>query len=168
MINLKTSNGEITMPNHFLKYSKVLSNMCSCVFDSADASADAGADADVDITVNCTNEDMIILINWMELLETERVIDLNTASKKDIAYKDSFDRLKTKFIMDNHSPIFSTMIAANFLEIESFLELSVDYVASMLDGQTPAQLRSYFGVKQDMTDEEQERTNAECASFGLD
>lgn len=57
------------------------------------------------------------------------------------------------------------MQAANFLDIQSLLDLTCKTVADMIKGKTPEQIRSEFDIENDFTPEELDevrRDNAWC------
>jgi S-phase kinase-associated protein 1 len=62
-------------------------------------------------------------------------------------------------------PFFEHLQAANFLDIQSLLDLTCKTVADMIKGKTPEQIRQEFDIQNDFTPEELEevrRDNAWC------
>ena len=59
--------------------------------------------------------------------------------------------------------LFEVIKAANFLEIESLLDLTCAKVATMLKGKSVEEIRQTFGIENDFTPEEEEEIRKENA-----
>jgi S-phase kinase-associated protein 1 len=59
--------------------------------------------------------------------------------------------------------MFALILAANYLQIPSLLELTCQTVASWIKGRTPEEIRRVFNIKNDFTPEEEERVHRENA-----
>ncbi|CAA0386046.1 unnamed protein product [Arabidopsis thaliana] len=53
------------------------------------------------------------------------------------------------------SILFDLMMAANYLNIQSLLDLTFQTVADLLSGKTPDEIRAYFNIENDFTAEEE-------------
>ncbi|KAG7565487.1 SKP1 component dimerization [Arabidopsis suecica] len=53
------------------------------------------------------------------------------------------------------SIVFDVMMAANYLNIQSLIDLTCKTVADFLSGKTPEEIRAYFKIKNDFTPEEE-------------
>jgi len=52
-------------------------------------------------------------------------------------------------------------MAANYLDIKPLLDLGCAYVASMIKGKTPEQIRQMFNIENDFTPEEEAQIKQE-------
>ncbi|CAK8574908.1 unnamed protein product [Lathyrus sativus] len=66
-----------------------------------------------------------------------------------------------EFVKVDQDTLFDLMLAANYLDIKSLLDLTCKTVATMIDGKTPEQIRSTFNIKNDYTKEEEEEVRRE-------
>eukprot|EP00049_Salpingoeca_infusionum_P015422 m.299696 g.299696 ORF g.299696 m.299696 type:complete len:166 (-) comp15873_c0_seq1:3643-4140(-) len=57
--------------------------------------------------------------------------------------------------------LFKLILAANFLDIKSLLDLTCFHVASMLKNKTPEEIRALFNIKNDFTPQEEESVKKE-------
>lgn len=57
--------------------------------------------------------------------------------------------------------LFQYVLAANYLDIKSLLDLTCKTIANMIKGKTPAQIRETFGIEDDFTPEEEEQIRKE-------
>ncbi|POM81950.1 S-phase Kinase-associated protein 1A [Phytophthora palmivora] len=53
--------------------------------------------------------------------------------------------------------LFELILAANYMDIKSLLDLSCAKVACMIKGKTPEEIRATFGITEEFTEEEQQR-----------
>merc|ERR1712216_163498 len=66
----------------------------------------------------------------------------------------------TKFVEVEQSTLFELILAANYLNIKSLLDLTCRTVASMIKGKTPEEIRKTFSIRNDFTPEEEEEVHA--------
>jgi S-phase kinase-associated protein 1 len=66
-----------------------------------------------------------------------------------------------KFIDVEQSTLFSIILAANYLDLPSLLDLSCAKVASMIKGKTPEEIRKTFNIVNDFTPEEEAQVREE-------
>ncbi|GJY40736.1 SKP1-like protein 1A [Tanacetum coccineum] len=57
--------------------------------------------------------------------------------------------------------LFNLILAANYLNIKSLLDLTCQTVADMIKGYTPEKIRKTFNIKNDFTPEEEEEVKRE-------
>ncbi|CAK9312750.1 SKP1-like protein 1B [Cucurbita pepo subsp. pepo] len=74
------------------------------------------------------------------------------------------DDLKTwdsEFVKVDQATLFDLILAANYLNIKSLLDLTCQTVADMIKGKTPEEIRKTFNIKNDFTPEEEEEVRRE-------
>ncbi|KAF1327348.1 S-phase kinase-associated protein 1a, partial [Globisporangium splendens] len=57
--------------------------------------------------------------------------------------------------------LFELILAANYLDIKSLLDLACAKVATMIKGKTPEEIRATFGITEEFTPEEEQRIREE-------
>ena len=57
--------------------------------------------------------------------------------------------------------VFEIILAANYMDIKSLLELASSKVASIIKGKTPEEIRKTFNIQNDFTPEEEEQIREE-------
>ena len=70
-----------------------------------------------------------------------------------------------EFVRVDDETLFNLILAANYLDIKSLLDLTCKTVADEIKGKTPEEIRLRFNIKNDFTPEEEEevkRENAWC------
>ncbi|XP_051144484.1 SKP1-like protein 1A [Andrographis paniculata] len=66
-----------------------------------------------------------------------------------------------EFVKVDQSTLFDLILAANYLNIKSLLDLTCQTVADMIKGKTPDEIRKTFNIKNDFTAEEEEEVRRE-------
>lgn len=86
---------------------------------------------------------------------------------KVITYIQNDDNSQPEFLkgfFDVDQPmLFSILLAANYLDIPSLLDTACAHVAGMITGKSPEEIRQTFGIKNDLTPEEEEKLRADNA-----
>nr|GEY75313.1 SKP1-like protein 1B [Tanacetum cinerariifolium] len=72
----------------------------------------------------------------------------------------SFD---TDFVKVDKGTLFDLIMAANYLNIKSLLDLTCQAIADMIKGKTTEEIRKTFNIKNDFTREEEEEVRRENA-----
>ncbi|OIV93832.1 hypothetical protein TanjilG_03795 [Lupinus angustifolius] len=65
------------------------------------------------------------------------------------------------FLNVDNSTLYDIILAANYLNIKSLLDLTCQTVADMIKGNTPAEIRKIFNIKNDFTPEEEDKLRRE-------
>ena len=66
------------------------------------------------------------------------------------------DAYDAKFIdIENLEDLFDIILAANYLDIKSLLDLSCAKVATLIKGKSPEEIRKTFNIPNDFTPEEE-------------
>jgi len=67
------------------------------------------------------------------------------------------------FVRVDDETLFNLILAANYLDIKSLLDLTCKTVADEIKGKTPEEIRTRFNIKNDFTPEEEEEVKRETA-----
>ncbi|KAL3723700.1 hypothetical protein ACJRO7_035812 [Eucalyptus globulus] len=65
------------------------------------------------------------------------------------------------FVKVDQATLFDLILAANYLNIKSLLDLTCQTVADMIKGKTPEEIRKTFSIRNDFTPEEEEEVRRE-------
>ncbi|KAL6180140.1 hypothetical protein ACLB2K_046807 [Fragaria x ananassa] len=65
------------------------------------------------------------------------------------------------FVKFDTDTLYDVIMAANYLNIESLLDLTCQRVADMIKGRTPEEIRKTFNIKNDFSPEEEEEVRRE-------
>ncbi|KAL0365677.1 UNVERIFIED_CONTAM: SKP1-like protein 1A [Sesamum angustifolium] len=85
----------------------------------------------------------------------------STASDK--VAEDDLKAFDAEFVKVDQGTLFDLILAANYLNIKSLLDLTCQTVADMIKGKTPEEIRKTFNIKNDFTPEEEEEVRRENA-----
>lgn len=89
---------------------------------------------------------------------------VEAASKTDDrATEEELKNFDADFVKVDQGTLFDLILAANYLNIKSLLDLTCQTVADMLKGKTPEEIRKTFNIKNDFTPEEEEEVRRENA-----
>ncbi|KAL1542882.1 SKP1-like protein 1A [Salvia divinorum] len=86
------------------------------------------------------------------------------AASKDGDKTGSDEELKAfdaDFVKVDQATLFDLILAANYLDIKSLLDLTCQAVADMIKGKTPEEIRKTFNIKNDFTPDEEEQVRKE-------
>ncbi|CAN0877213.1 SKP1-like protein 4 [Linum grandiflorum] len=76
-------------------------------------------------------------------------------SQDPVAIDDDLKKWDKEFAKVEHDPLFDLVLAANYLNIKSLVDLICQTVADMMKGKTPEEIRERFNIKNDYTSEEE-------------
>ncbi|CAD8047432.1 unnamed protein product [Paramecium primaurelia] len=75
---------------------------------------------------------------------------------------DCVEQKDAEFIdIPNLEELFDIILAANYLDIKSLLDLSCAKVATYIKGKTPEEIRKTFNIQNDLTQEEEQQIREE-------
>jgi len=66
-----------------------------------------------------------------------------------------------EFCKVDQATLFELILASNYLNIKSLLDLTCKTVANMIKGKSPEEIRKTFNIKNDFTPEEEEKVRKE-------
>mmetsp|Transcript_31006 Transcript_31006/g.30668 ORF Transcript_31006/g.30668 Transcript_31006/m.30668 type:complete len:166 (+) Transcript_31006:30-527(+) len=73
-----------------------------------------------------------------------------------------------EFIKLRPEIVLELLSASNYLDIKPLIDLCGAKIASMIDGKTPDEIRSIFGLENDLTPEEQEKFQQEVKCLEIE
>ncbi|XP_059624693.1 SKP1-like protein 1A [Cornus florida] len=88
---------------------------------------------------------------------------VETPKSEDKTSEDALKTFDTNFVKVDQATLFGLILAANYLNIKSLLDLTCQAVADMIKGKTPEEIRQTFNIKNDFTSEEKEEVRRENA-----
>ncbi|XP_059624691.1 SKP1-like protein 1A [Cornus florida] len=86
-----------------------------------------------------------------------------TPKSEDKTSEDALKTFDTNFVKVDQATLFGLILAANYLNIKSLLDLTCQAVADMIKGKTPEEICQTFNIKNDFTSEEEEEVRRENA-----
>ena len=86
-------------------------------------------------------------------------VEANSADEK--PSEDVLKAWDADFVNVDQATLFDLILAANYLNIKSLLDLTCQTVADMIKGKTPEEIRKTFNIKNDFTPEEEEEVRRE-------
>nr|ACU16825.1 unknown [Glycine max] len=86
---------------------------------------------------------------------------VEAANPEDKPSEDDLKAWAAEFVKVDQATLFDLILAANYLNIKSLLDLTCQTVADMIKGKTPEEIRKTFNIKNDFTPEEEEEVRRE-------
>ena len=83
------------------------------------------------------------------------------ASKKDDAGEEDVKMFNAEFTNVDQATLLELILAANYLNIKSLLDLTCVTVANVIKGKTPEEIRKTFNIENDFTPKEEEEVRRE-------
>lgn len=116
---------------------------------------DTGIDCPIPLP-NVTSKILAKVIEYCSYhVEAGKQLEDKSTSEEDVK---SWD---TDFVKVDQATLFELILAANYLNIKSLLDLTCLTVANMIKGKTPEEIRKQFNIKNDFTPEEEEEVRRE-------
>ena len=88
-------------------------------------------------------------------------VDAPAAEDRAVTADDDLKTFDADFVKVDQATLFDLILAANYLNIKSLLDLTCQTVADMIKGKTPEEIRKTFNIKNDFTPEEEEEVRRE-------
>ncbi|KAE8715568.1 SKP1-like protein 1B [Hibiscus syriacus] len=80
---------------------------------------------------------------------------------RSVSIDDELKSWDADFVKVDQATLFHLILAANYLNIKSLLDLICQTVADVIKGKTPEEIRKTFNIKNDFTPEEEEEVRRE-------
>ncbi|GKA66104.1 SKP1-like protein 1A [Tanacetum coccineum] len=90
-------------------------------------------------------------------------VESNATKTDDKSAEDDLKAFDADFVKVDQGTLFDLILAANYLNIKSLLDLTCQTVADMIKGKTPEEIRKTFNIKNDFSPEEEEEVRRENA-----
>ncbi|KAF5766809.1 putative S-phase kinase-associated protein [Helianthus annuus] len=104
---------------------------------------------------NVTGKIMSMVVEYCK----KHVQSTNTKGKTVV--DDDLKAFDSEFVNVDQDTLFDLILAANYLNIKSLLDLTCKTVADMVKGKTTKEIRKMFNIKNDFTPEEEEQVRHE-------
>ncbi|KAG4114977.1 hypothetical protein ERO13_D12G077409v2 [Gossypium hirsutum] len=88
-------------------------------------------------------------------------VDSDTTTGKESFYDNKLKRWDALFFRVDQSTLFDLILAADFMNINSLMDLTCKTVANMMKGKTTKEIRGTFNIKNDYTPEAEEMVRRE-------
>mmetsp|Transcript_9129 Transcript_9129/g.33490 ORF Transcript_9129/g.33490 Transcript_9129/m.33490 type:complete len:158 (-) Transcript_9129:723-1196(-) len=88
-------------------------------------------------------------------------VETRKESEDKAASEESIKNWEANFVNVDQNTLFELILAANYLNIKSLLDLTCLTVANMIKGKNPEEIRRTFHIKNDFTPEEEEEVKRE-------
>ncbi|KAK6924517.1 SKP1 component, POZ domain [Dillenia turbinata] len=88
-------------------------------------------------------------------------VENNEKGSEERASEEDVKTWDAEFVKVDQATLFDLILAANYLNIKSLLDLTCQTVADMIKGKTPEEIRKTFNIKNDFTPEEEEEVRRE-------
>ncbi|KAF5740888.1 putative skp1 [Tripterygium wilfordii] len=92
---------------------------------------------------------------------SKKHVDAAKAEERPANADDELKAWDAEFVKVDQATLFDLILAANYLNIKSLLDLTCQTVADMIKGKTPEEIRKTFNIKNDFTPEEEEEVRRE-------
>ncbi|GAB4853162.1 SCF ubiquitin ligase complex protein SKP1b [Ancistrocladus abbreviatus] len=86
---------------------------------------------------------------------------VESSKSDDRSVDEDLKQWDAEFVKVDQNTLFDLILAANYLNIKSLLDLTCQTVADMIKGKTPEEIRKTFNIKNDFTPEEEEEVRRE-------
>ncbi|XAR73745.1 hypothetical protein NMG60_11007816 [Bertholletia excelsa] len=86
---------------------------------------------------------------------------VEAAKSEDRSGNEDLKAWDAEFVKVDQPTLFDLILAANYLNIRSLLDLTCQTVADMIKGKTPEEIRKTFHIKNDFTPDEEEEVRRE-------
>ena len=86
---------------------------------------------------------------------------VESPKSEDRSAEEELKNWDAEFVKVDQGTLFDLILAANYLNIKSLLDLTCQTVADMIKGKTPEEIRKTFNIKNDFTPEEEEEVRRE-------
>ncbi|KAI3698853.1 hypothetical protein L2E82_42726 [Cichorium intybus] len=88
---------------------------------------------------------------------------VGTSKTDDQTAEEDLKSFDADFVKVDQGTLFDLILAANYLNIKSLLDLTCQTVADMIKDKSPEEIRQIFNIKNDFTPEEEEMVRKENA-----
>lgn len=148
-----TKDGRIfnlTLP--VLKHNVTLHNLYKDVNDEDD-------DEIVNAPITAVDGDAFAVVLEYSTLHQTEPAPKNDDENTDTTLSDADNQLFDKLFNTSKEGFFNVIKASNYLDNQLLLDNTCKYIANLLKGKTPEQIRETFDIENDLTPEQEEHIN---------
>ncbi|KNC77216.1 S-phase kinase-associated protein 1 [Sphaeroforma arctica JP610] len=109
---------------------------------------------------NVNSQILEMVINYCKHHKDDVVLATDDETTRERALED-IDPWDQKFVGADQGTLFELILAANYLDIKSLLDLTCKTVANMIKGKDAEEIRKTFNIQNDFTKEEEEQVRKE-------
>ena len=148
-------SGEYICEKNVYKYSNYLNNL-------VESSNEISGEEEMKIVLSSINNKTLEeIINFLKYYDTNPFKQIPKPLRSD-DLSACVDEWYVKYLENMELELlFEVIKSANFLEIESLLDITCAKVATMLKGKSVEEIRNIFGIENDFTPEEEEEIKKE-------
>lgn len=142
-----------------IEVSEEIANMSVTIKHMREDLPDVGADCPIPLP-NVSGKILEKVVAYCTYHHEHQTTDSN-AEKKDDKRTDDIIPWDQEFCKVDQATLFELILAANYLDIKSLLDLTCKTVANMIKAKSPEEIRKTFNIKNDFTPEEEEQVRKE-------
>ncbi|KAL1557128.1 SKP1-like protein 1A [Salvia divinorum] len=110
---------------------------------------------------NVTGKILSKVIEYCKMHVEAAASSASTKAEDKVSSDDELKIFDADFVKVDQATLFDLILAANYLNIKSLLDLTCQTVADMIKGKTPEEIRKTFNIKNDFTPDEEEEVRRE-------
>ncbi|KAJ7080088.1 Skp1 family, dimerization domain-containing protein [Mycena crocata] len=153
VVLLSSDNTKFTVDKNIIERSVLLKN----------AIEDVGESEEPIPLPNVTSTVLQKILEYCEHHQTEPLVPADMDGSQDETRRRTVDisEWDEKFLDVPQELLFEIILAANYLDIKSLLDVGCKTVANMIKGKSPEEIRKLFNIVNDFTPEEEEQIRKE-------
>lgn len=101
------------------------------------------------------------IVEYMNYYANSKPVEEKSENENESKRTDDISEWDKNFCAVTQQFLFELLLAANYLDIKSLLDLICKIVANMIKGKTPAEIRKTFNIEREFTPEEIEEVKKE-------
>jgi S-phase kinase-associated protein 1 len=133
-----------------------LSNLCNTMLEGTEESEEINCPLP-----NVKSEILVKVIDFLKHHVDSPMVDIDKPLKSANMAEVVADDWDAKYTDQPQDIIFELILASNYMDIKSLLDLTCAKVASMIKGKTPEEIRRTFNIVNDFTPEEEAQVREE-------
>lgn len=138
-----------------IEVSKKSAVMSTLIEEMLNEDEDEDEDDDIEIPLPNVTKDILERVVAFCNYHVDKPMKEISKPLKSARINDFISEFDAKFINVEQEIVFELILAANYLDIQSLLDLGCAKIASMIKGKTPEQIRTEFNVVGEFTPEEE-------------
>lgn len=152
LVLLSEDNVELQVSSDFVQFSTTIENLVNDISQSNSEAIPVGVSSEILKHIQA-------LMPFYEKKTKDKPKEEKSVEEK-VEEKESEERMKYLGTLTQEN-LFSLIIACNYLDIKCILTTCCRFVANMIHGKNPEEIRKLFNIKNDFTPEEEEQIKKE-------